>query len=69
MLPRSNSTNRYSEHQLLQNQCEQERTQMLINLMLAIGNPRLAWSSLPSDKNVYFVPLLRNLQVYKTNSS
>ena len=30
------------EKQLLQNQCEQERTQILTNLMLALGNPRLA---------------------------
>ena len=31
-----------TEIQLLQNQCEQERTQILTNLMLALENPRLA---------------------------
>ena len=31
-----------TEIQLLQNQCEQERTQILTNLMLALKNPRLA---------------------------
>ena len=30
-----------TEKQLLQNQCEQERTQVLTNLMLALENPRL----------------------------
>ena len=31
-----------TEIQLLQNQCEQERTQILTNLLLALENPRLA---------------------------
>ena len=31
-----------TEIQVLQNQCEQERTQILTNLMLALRNPRLA---------------------------
>ena len=31
-----------TEIQVLRNQCEQQRTQILTNLMLAIENPRLA---------------------------
>ena len=38
------------EIQLLQNQCEQERTQILTNLMLALENPRLAGYMLTGDR-------------------
>ena len=40
-----------TEIQLLQNQCEQERTQILTNLMLALENPRLAGYMLTGNRS------------------
>ena len=40
------------EIQLLQNQCEQERTQILTNLMLALENPRLAGYMLTGNRSM-----------------
>ena len=40
-----------TEVQLLQNQCEQERTQILTNLMLALENPRLASYMLTGNRS------------------
>ena len=40
-----------TETQSLQNQCEQEGTQILINLMLARGNPRLAGYMLTGNRS------------------
>ena len=40
-----------TEIQLLQNQCEQERTQILTNLMLAPENPRLAGYMLTGNRS------------------
>ena len=42
-----------TEIQLLQNQCEQERTQNLINLMLALENPRLAGYMLTGNRSMF----------------
>ena len=42
-----------TEIQLLQNQCEQERTQMLTNLMLALENPRLAGYMLTGNRSMF----------------
>ena len=42
-----------TEIQLLQNQCEQGRTQILINLMLALENPRLAGYMLTGNKSMF----------------
>ena len=41
-----------TEIQLLQNQCEQERTQILTNLMLALENPRLAGYALIGNRSL-----------------
>ena len=41
-----------TEIQLLQNQCEQERTQILTNLMLALENPRLAGYMLTGNRSM-----------------
>ena len=40
-----------TEIQLLQNQCEQERTQILTNLMLSLENPRLAAYKRTGDRS------------------
>ena len=42
-----------TEIQLLQNQCEQERTQILTNLMLALENPRLAAYMLTGNRSMF----------------
>ena len=42
-----------TEIQLLQNQCEQERTQILTNLMLALENPRLAGYMLTGSRSMF----------------
>ena len=42
-----------TEIQLLQNQCEQERTQILTNLMLALENPRLAGDMLTGNRSMF----------------
>ena len=42
-----------TEIQLLQNQCEQERTQILTNLMLALENPRLAGCMLTGNRSMF----------------
>ena len=42
-----------TEIQLLQNQCEQERTQILTNLMLALKNPRLAGYILTGNRSMF----------------
>ena len=42
-----------TEIQLLQNQCEQERTQILTNLMLALENPRLAGYMLTGNPSMF----------------
>ena len=39
--------------QLLQNQCERERTQILTNLMLALENPRLAGYMLTGNRSMF----------------
>ena len=42
-----------TELQLLQNQCEQERTQILTNLMLALENPRFAGYMLTGNRSMF----------------
>ena len=42
-----------TEIQLLQNQCEQERTQILTNLMLALENSRLAGYMLTGNRSMF----------------
>ena len=42
-----------TEIQLLQNQCEQERTPILTNLMLALENPRLAGYMLTGNRSMF----------------
>ena len=42
-----------TEIQLLQNQCEQERTQILANLTLALENPRLAGYMLTGTRSMF----------------
>ena len=42
-----------TEIQLLQNQCEQERTQILTNLMLALEKPRLANYMLTCNRSMF----------------
>ena len=42
-----------TEMQLLQNKCEQERTQILTNLMLALENPRLAGYMLTGNRSMF----------------
>ena len=42
-----------TEIQLLQNQCEQERTQILTNLTLALENPRLAGYMLTGNRSMF----------------
>ena len=42
-----------TEMQLLQNQCEQQRTQILTNLMLTLGNPGLAGYMLAGNRSVF----------------
>ena len=42
-----------TEMQLLQNQCEQERTQILTNLMLALENPRLAGYGFTENRSLF----------------
>ena len=42
-----------TEIQLLQNQCEQERTQILTNLMLALENHRLAGYMLTGNRSMF----------------
>ena len=42
-----------TEIQLLQNQCEQERTQILTNLMLVLENPRLAGYMLTGNRSMF----------------
>ena len=42
-----------TEKQLLQNQCEQERTQILTDLLLALGNPRLAGYMLTGNRSMF----------------
>ena len=42
-----------TEIQFLQNQCEQERTQILTNLMLALENPRLAGYMLTGNRSMF----------------
>ena len=41
------------EIQLLQNQCEQERTQILTNLMIALENRRLASFMLTGNRSMF----------------
>ena len=42
-----------TEIQLLQNQCEEERTQILTSLMLALENPRLAGYMLTGNRSMF----------------
>ena len=42
-----------TEIQILQNQCEQERTQILTNLMLVLENPRLAGYMLTGNRSMF----------------
>ena len=42
-----------TEIQLLQNQCEQERTQIFTNLMLALDNPRLPGYMLTGNRSMF----------------
>ena len=42
-----------SEIQLLKNLCEQERSQILTNLMLAVANPRLAGYMLTGNRSMF----------------
>ena len=42
-----------TEIELLQNQCEQERTQILTNLMLALEKPRLACYMLTGNRSMF----------------
>ena len=42
-----------TEIQILQNQCEKERTQILTNLMLALENPRLAGFMLTGNRSMF----------------
>ena len=42
-----------TEVQLLQNQCEQERTQILTKLTLALENPRLAGYMLTGNRSMF----------------
>ena len=42
-----------TEIQLSQNQCQQERTQILTNLMLALENPRLAGYMLTGNRSIF----------------
>ena len=42
-----------TEIQFLKNQCEQERTQILTNLMLALENPRLAGYALTGNRSMF----------------
>ena len=42
-----------TEIQLLQNQCEQARTQLLTNLMLALENPRIAGYMLTGNRSMF----------------
>ena len=42
-----------TDKQLLQNQCEQERTQILTNLVLAFENPRLAGYMLTGNRSMF----------------
>ena len=42
-----------TEIQLLQNQCEKERTQIFTNLMLALENPRLAGYELTGNRSMF----------------
>ena len=42
-----------TEIQLLRNQCEQERTQILTNLMLPLENPRLAGYMLTGNRSMF----------------
>ena len=42
-----------TEIQFLQNQCEQERTQILTNLMLALENPRLTGYMLTGSRSMF----------------
>ena len=42
-----------TDKQLLENQCEQERTQILTNLMLALENPRLAGYMLTGNRSMF----------------
>ena len=42
-----------TEIHLLRNQCEQERTQFLINLMLALQNPCLAGYMLTGNRSIF----------------
>ena len=42
-----------SEIQLLKNQCEQERTQILTNLMLSLENPRPAGYMLTGNRPIF----------------
>ena len=42
-----------TEIQILQNQCEQERTQILTNLMLALENPRFASYMLTGNRSMF----------------
>ena len=42
-----------TEIQLLQNQCEKERTQILTSLMLALENPRLAGYKLTGNRSMF----------------
>ena len=42
-----------SEIQLLKNECDQERTQILTILMLSLQNPRLAWYMLTENRSMF----------------
>ena len=42
-----------TEIQLFQNQCEQERTQILTNFMLALANPRLTGYMLTGNRSMF----------------
>ena len=42
-----------TEIQLLQNQCQQERTQILTNFMLAVEKPRLAGHMLTGNRSMF----------------
>ena len=53
-----------TEIQLLQNQCEQERTQIPTNLILALENPRLAGYMLTGNRSMFLETDVRLAWLY-----
>ena len=53
LLFQSSRLRQATEILLLQNQCEQERTQILFNLMIALGNSRLAGYMLTGNRSTF----------------